>query len=106
MRTKGELLTPTGEAGGGGTTPAAVQTPPADGGQTQPERIIDDPLLSALADDLKDLIKIEKGQDPAPEIKPVEEPQATPAPAAAAIASDRRRAEGLQSHRPPLHPRP
>lgn len=84
MRTKGELLTPTGEAGGGGTTPAAVQTPPAEGGQTQPERIIDDPLLSALADDLKDLIKVEKGQDPAPVIKPVEEPPATPAPAAAA----------------------
>lgn len=90
MKTKGELLTPNGEAGGGGDPAAVVQTPP-DSGQTQPERIIDDPLLSVLADDLKDLLKVEKGQEPPPEIRKVDDnppPSPAPAPAAAAPSAE------------------
>lgn len=78
---KGELLAPDGAGGGGSST--ATETPSTD---TPPQRIIDDPILSVLADDLADMLKREKEPAKAPEIKPV--PEETPAPDAASKTTD------------------
>jgi len=83
MPEPGELPTVKPEAGSGTETPTATPSPQSAQEQKpeqpakQPETILDDPIMASLAEDLKELLKVEKSADKLPVIKPVEEAQAT-----------------------------
>jgi hypothetical protein len=86
MPEPGELPTVNPEAGSGTPIPASTPPPPQPAPEhkpeppaRQPETILDDPIMASLAEDLKELLKVEKEADKLPTIKPVEE-AATVAP--------------------------